>query len=143
MSTTQASRPVTITLIGALAFLAGLIDLISGVLLFFLLPNDDVVANFGGTGGLIAAAIASIVVGLVTAVLAGGLLRGSIPARLIVTVLQVLSIIGSLFMAVAYIGDPTVVGEWLGLVVSIVLVILLWTPKATRFFERPASASAT
>jgi hypothetical protein len=143
MSTTQASRPVTITLIGALAFLAGLIDLVSGVLLFFLLPNDDVVANFGGTGGLIAAAIGSIVVGLVTAVLAGGLLRGSIPARLIVTVLQVLSIIGSLFMAVAYIGDPAVVGEWLGLVVSVALVILLWTPKATRFFERPASASAT
>ena len=142
MSTTQANRPVTITLIGAFAFIAGLIDLISGVLLFFLLPNDEVVANFGGSGGLIAAAIGSIVVGLVTAVLAGGLLRGSIPARLIVTVLQVLSIIGSLFMAVAYIGDASVVGEWLGLAVSAVLLILLWTPKASRFFERSSASSA-
>ncbi|MBM7505823.1 hypothetical protein ACFPER_01820 [Agromyces aurantiacus] len=134
MSTTQAKRPVTITIIGALAFIAGAIDMISGVLLFLLLPNEEVVANFGGSGGLIAAAIASIVVGLITAVLGGGLLRGSNPARLIVTVLQVLSIIGSLFMAVAYIGDPSVVGEWLGLAVSVVLVILLWTPKASRFF---------
>ncbi|HEX6955458.1 MAG TPA: hypothetical protein VF156_11315 [Agromyces sp.] len=142
MSSTQASRPVTITLIGAFAFIAGLIDLISGVLLFFLLPNDEVVANFGGSGGLITAAIGSIVVGLVTAVLAGGLLRGSIPARLIVTVLQVLSIIGSLFLAVAYIGDPSVVGEWLGLAVSAVLLILLWTPKASRFFERSSASSA-
>lgn len=142
MSTTQASRPVTITLIGAFAFIAGLIDLISGVLLFFLLPNDEVVANFGGSGGLIAAAIASIVVGLVTAVLAGGLLRGSIPARLIVTVLQVFSIIGSLFMAVAYINDPSVVGEWLGIAVSAALLILLWTPKASRFFDRSSTSSA-
>lgn len=142
MSSTQASRPVTITLIGAFAFIAGLIDLISGVLLFFLLPNDEVVANFGGSGGLIAAAVGSIVVGLVTAVLAGGLLRGSIPARLIVTVLQVLSIIGSLFLAVAYIGDPSVVGEWLGLAVSAVLLILLWTPKASRFFERSTASTA-
>lgn len=142
MSTTPASRPVTITLIGAFAFIAGLIDLISGVLLFFLLPNDEVVANFGGSGGLIAAAIGSIVVGLVTAVLAGGLLRGSIPARLIVTVLQVLSIIGSLFLAVAYIGDPSVVGEWLGIAVSAVLLILLWTPKASRFFDRSSASAA-
>ena len=99
------------------------------------LPNEEIVANFGGSGGLIAAAIGSIVVGLITAVLGGGLLRGSNPARLIVTVLQVLSILGSLFMAVAYIGDPTVVGEWLGVAVSATLLILLWTPKASRFFD--------
>ncbi|MGR0221242.1 hypothetical protein [Agromyces sp. ZXT2-6] len=133
MSTVQGSRPVTITIIGVLAFIAGLIDLVTGVLLFFLLPNEEVVAGFGGSGGLIAAAVGSIVVGLITAVLAGGLLKGSGIARLIVTVLQVLSIIGSLFMAVAYLGIP--VGEWLGLAVSAVVVILLWTPKASAFFR--------
>lgn len=142
MSAAQMTRPATITVIGGLALLAGAIDLISGVLLFFLLPNEEVVASFGGAAGLMTAAIASIVVGLVTAVLARGLLVGSAPTRLIVTVLQVLSIIGSLFMAVAYIGDPSVVGEWLGLAVSVVLVILLWTPKATRFFEASGSATA-
>ena len=143
MSTAQEKRPVTITLIAGLAFIAGLIDMISGVLLFFRLPNEEVVANFGGSGGLIAAAIGSIVVGLVTAVLAGGLLRGSWVARMIVTVLQVLSIIGSLFFAVAYIGDATVVGEWLGLVVSVALLILLWTPKASRFFNASSATVAS
>ena len=142
MSTAQEKRPVTITLIGGLAFIAGLIDMISGVLLFFRLGNEEIVANFGGSGGLIAAAIGSIVVGLVTAVLAGGLLRGSWVARMVVTVLQALSIIGSLFLAVAYIGDPTVVGEWLGLVVSVALLILLWTPKASRFFNASSAAVA-
>ena len=143
MSTPQVSRPVTITLIGGLAFIAGAIDMISGVLLFFLLTNEEVVANFGGSGGLIAAAIGSIVVGLITAVLGGGLLRGSNPARLIITVLQVLSILGSLFMAVAYIGDASVIGEWLGLAVSVILLILLWTPKATRFFTASDATAAS
>ena len=143
MSTPQVNRPVTITLIGGLAFIAGAIDMVSGVLLFFLLPNEEVVASFGGSGGLIAAAIGSIVVGLITAVLGGGLLRGSNPARLIVTVLQVLSILGSLFMAVAYIGDPSVIGEWLGLAVSVVLLILLWTPKASRFFTGSSTSAAS
>jgi len=143
MSTAQQKRPVTITLIGGLAFLAGAIDMISGVLLFFRLPNEEIVANFGGSGGLITAAIGSIVVGLVTAVLGGLLLRGSWVARLVVTVLQVLSIIGSLFLAVAYIGDPTVVGEWIGLAVSVLLVILLWTPKASRFFNAPGATVAS
>ncbi|GAA4049292.1 hypothetical protein [Agromyces indicus] len=133
MSTIQGNRPVTITIIGVLAFIAGLIDLVSGVILFFLLPNEEVVAGFGGSGGLIAAAIGSIIVGLITAGLAGGLLRGSSVARMIVTVLQVLSLIGSLFMAVAYLGIP--VGEWLGLAVSAVVLILLWTPKASAFFR--------
>ncbi|GAA1061933.1 hypothetical protein [Agromyces bracchium] len=134
MSTAQGSRPVTITIIGVLAFIAGAIDMISGVVLFFLLAVPEVVDGFGGTGQLITAAIASIIVGLITAVLAGGLLRGSQPARLIVTVLQVISIIGSLFLAVAYLGIP--VGEWIGLAISAVVVILLWTPKASAFFTR-------
>ena len=58
----------------------------------------------------------------------------------LITVLQVLSIIGSLFMAVAYMSDPSVAGEWIGVVFSVILVILLWTPKASRFFTgTPAS----
>jgi K+ transporter len=134
MSTAQGSRPVTVTIIGVLAFIAGALDMVSGVILFFLLPVQEVVDGFGGTGPLIAAAIASIVVGLITAVLAGGLLRGSQPARLIVTVLQVFSLIGSLFLAVANLGIP--VGEWIGLAVSAIVLILLWTPKASAFFTR-------
>jgi hypothetical protein len=45
----------------------------------------------------------------------------------------VLSIIGSLFHAIAYIGEP--IGEWIGIVVSLVAVILLWSRKASEFFN--------
>jgi hypothetical protein len=136
MSTPQTARPTTITIIGVLAYIAGLLDMISGVLLFFLLPNEDVVDRFGGSGQLITAAIASIVVGLIVVVVAGGLLRGSQTSRLIVTVLQVLSLIGSLFLAVAWRETATATDEWIGIAVSALVLILLWTPKASAFFTK-------
>lgn len=136
MSTAQTGRPTTVTIIGVLAYIAGLLDMISGVILFFLLPNEDVVDSFGGSGPLITAAIASIVVGLIVVVVAGGLLRGSQTSRLIVTVLQVLSLIGSLFLAVAYRETATATDEWIGIAVSALVLILLWTPKASAFFTK-------
>jgi hypothetical protein len=136
MSMPQTRRPATITIIGVLAYIAGLLDMISGVILFFLLPNEDVVDQFGGTGPMITAAIASIVVGLIVVVVAGGLLRGSQTSRLIVTVLQVLSLIGSLFLAVAWRETATATDEWIGIAVSALVLILLWTPKASAFFTK-------
>jgi hypothetical protein len=136
MSTAQTGRPTTVTIIGVLAYIAGLLDMVSGVILFFLLPNEDVVDSFGGSGPLIAAAIGSIVVGLIVVVVAGGLLRGSQTSRLIVTVLQVLSLIGSLFLAVAWRETATATDEWIGIAVSALVLILLWTPKASAFFTK-------
>ena len=136
MSTAQTGRPTTVTIIGVLAYIAGLLDMVSGVILFFLLPNQDVVDSFGGTGPLITAAVASIVVGLIVVVVAGGLLRGSQTSRLIVTVLQVLSLIGSLFLAVAWRETATATDEWIGIAVSALVLILLWTPKSSAFFTK-------
>jgi hypothetical protein len=136
MSTAQTGRPTTVTIIGVLAYIAGLLDMVSGVILFFLLPNEDVVDSFGGSGPLITAAIGSIVVGLIVVVVAGGLLRGSQTSRLIVTVLQVFSLIGSLFLAVAWRETATATDEWIGIAVSALVLILLWTPKASAFFTK-------
>jgi hypothetical protein len=136
MSTAQTGRPTTVTIIGVLAYIAGMLDMVSGVILFFLLPNEDVVDSFGGSGPLIAAAIGSIVIGLIVVVVAGGLLRGSQTSRLIVTVLQVFSLIGSLFLAVAWRETATATDEWIGIAVSALVLILLWTPKASAFFTK-------
>jgi len=54
-------------------------------------------------------------------------------ARMIITVVEVLSIIGSLFLAFAYLG--TAVGEWAGIVVSLIVLLLLWTRRASAFFN--------
>lgn len=127
-------RPVGVTVVAVIAWISGALDLIAGIIMLFLLPVQDVVDEFGGTGALIGSAIGSIVIGLIVVIVAGGLLNGSPGARLVVTVLQVLSIIGSLFLAIAYRESPTAITEWVGIVVALVVLILLWSRRASSFF---------
>lgn len=139
--TDGVKRPVSVSVVAVLVLLAGALDIISAVIL--MLQPDDAVSDaaFGGRTGALSAAIGSIVVGAILVILALGLWRGSWVARIIVTVLEVLSLIGSLFLAVAYLGTP--VGEWLGLVASAIILILLWTHRASAFFNKSESTSDT
>lgn len=134
----QAARPAGVTIVAILAMIAGALDIVSGTILLFQAGVTSVVDGLGGTGTLYVAAIGSIVLGLVVIVLATGLLRGNAVARLVITVVEVLSIIGSLFLAFAYLGAA--VGEWLGIVVSLVVVLLLWTHRASVFFGSRSAA---
>ena len=53
------ARPFSVAIVSVLAFIAGVIDIMSGILLL-LEPDSDVRASFGGTGGFLSAAIGSI-----------------------------------------------------------------------------------
>ncbi|WP_156891467.1 hypothetical protein [Agromyces subbeticus] len=128
----QATRPTGVTIVAILAWIAGALDVISGTILLFQAGVESVADGFGGTGPLYVAAIGSIVLGFIVIGLAAGLLGGNPVARLIITVVQVISMIGSLFLAFAYLGGA--VGEWLGILVSLVVVLLLWTHRASVFF---------
>lgn len=128
-------RPVGVTIVAVIAWVSGALDLIAGIIMLFLLPVESVVESYGSGGALIGAAIGSIIIGLITVIVAGGLLNGSTGARIVVTVLQILSIIGSLFLAVAYRESPTAITEWIGILVALVVLILLWSRKATAFFS--------
>lgn len=129
-------RPTGVTIVAVLAWISGALDLISGILLFLLLPVPEVVDQFNGTGGLITSAIGSVIIGLIVVIVAGGLLNGNNASRLIVTVIEVLSLIGSLFLVWAYYGNrPEVVAEWAGILVSLVVLILLWSRKASAYFR--------
>jgi hypothetical protein len=128
----QMARPMGVTIVAILAWIAGALDIVSGTILLFQAGVDSVADGLGGTGGLYAAAIGSIVLGLIVVVVAAGLLTGNWVSRMIITVVEVLSIIGSLFLAFAYLGGA--VGEWLGIVVSLVVLFLLWGHKSSVFF---------
>ena len=126
------ARPFSVAIVSVLAFIAGVIDIMSGILLL-LEPDSDVRASFGGTGGFLSAAIGSMILGLIIVMLAFGLWFGRPAARMIVTVLEAMSLIQSLFLAVANLGNP--VGEWASVAVSAIVLILLWTRPATAYFE--------
>ena len=133
MAEEAAGRPIGVAIVAVLAFISGVIDIITGMLLIFQGDDPDTTAAFGGPGGLFTAAIGSMVLGLVVVILSFGIWLGRWISRMIVTVLQVFSLIGSLFMAVAYLGNP--VGEWASVVVSAIVLILLWTRSASAYFR--------
>ena len=132
MSDRSIQRPTTVTIIAVLLWISGALGITSGIILMFQSNDESVVEGLGGTGALYSAAVSSIIVGVIEVVLALGLLRGNAAARMIITVLEVLSIIGSLFLAIAYLG--VAVGEWLGIVISIVVLLLLWSRRSSAFF---------
>ena len=132
-------RPVVVTVVSILAFISGVIDIIAGILSIFEADNPAVNAALGGPGGLFASSIGSMILGLIVVSLSFGIWLGYSWARMIVTVVQALSLIHSLFLAVAYLGNP--VGEWASVLVSAIVLILLWTRPASAYFNaREATA---
>ena len=140
MAETEAvHRPITVAIVAVLAGLSGVVDVITGILLMFEGSNPEVADPLGGSGGVLWASIGSILLGVVVLALSFGIWLGRWVARMIVTVLQALSLIQSLFLAVAYLGNP--VGEWASVLVSAIVLILLWTRPASAFF-RPSEVAS-
>ncbi|HEX6366006.1 MAG TPA: hypothetical protein VF000_07645 [Agromyces sp.] len=132
MAEAQARRPVGIAVVAVLALISGVIDIITGMLVLFGWSDPDT-SGLGGSGGVLAHSIGSMVVGVIVVVLSLGLWTGWPVARMVITVLQALSLIQSLFLAVAYLGNP--VGEWASVLLSAIVLILLWTRPASAWFE--------
>ncbi|GAA1522145.1 hypothetical protein BJ978_001667 [Agromyces terreus] len=129
----HTARPAGVTIVAVIAWISGAIDVVVGTIMLFQATAIAVDPQWGGAGAVYTSAIVSIILGLITIIVAGGLLGGNTAARLIVTVVQVLSIISSLFVAVANMGNP--IGEWFSILVSLIVVILLWTKAASQFFR--------
>ena len=135
----EVKRPVVVSIVAVVAFISGVYDIISGVLLIFQANDPTVNAAFGGSAGVLAASIGSMILGAIVVALSFGLWTGSWVARMIVTVVRALSLIQSLFLAVANLGNP--VGEWASVLFSAIVMILLWTRPASAYFRASEVAS--
>jgi hypothetical protein len=126
-------RPIGVAIVAVLAGLSGVIDVITGILLMFEGGNPEIADAFGGPNGVLAASIGSILLGVIVLSLSFGIWLGRWVARMIVTVLEALSLIQSLFLAVANLGNP--VGEWASVFFSALVMILLWTRPSSAYFR--------
>jgi hypothetical protein len=126
-------RPGGVTLVAVLTWISGLLDIISGSLLLFQTSVSATVEQFGGESQLIASALLRILIGVVIIVVAIGLLRGNNASRVVITVFQMLSIIGSVFLAIAY--PAGAIGEYFSIAVAAIVLILLWTGRASAYFR--------
>ncbi|MCD5346104.1 hypothetical protein [Agromyces sp. S2-1-8] len=126
-------RPGGVTFVAVLTWISGLLDIIGGTLLLFQTSVAATVEAFGGASQLIASAIVSILIGIIVIIVAAGLLRGSAGARLVVTIVEALSIVASIFLAIAY--PAGAIGEYFSAAIAVVVIAILWTRRADAFFR--------
>jgi len=130
----SVERPGGVTLVAVLTWIGGALDILGGTILLFQTSIASTIEPFGGASQRIVSAIFSILIGVVVIVVAVGLMRGSPVARIVITVAEVVSILLSIFLAIAY--PAGAIGEYFGIVISLIIIALLWTRRASAFFRR-------
>jgi hypothetical protein len=118
-------RPLSVTIISIIAAVAGVLQVVSGFLLIF---DWEVSSVWQGTVD-VALGFLVLIIGLL-------LLRGNPLARKVATVVLGLSILASIITTFLVSPSWTWAGGLLAGVLAIVALILLWTPRASRFFRR-------
>jgi hypothetical protein len=126
-------RPGGVTVVAVFAWISGLLDVIGGTLLLFQTSVAATVEQFGGESQLIASALLEILVGVVVIVVAIGLLRGNDASRIVITIFEIVSIVGSVFLAIAY--PAGAIAEYFSIAVAAIVLLLLWTRSASAYFR--------
>jgi lysylphosphatidylglycerol synthetase-like protein (DUF2156 family) len=134
-------RPGGVTLLGVLVIISGILYVISGLIALI---------AYAGTGGdltgnqrivILVVGIAVLLFGLIELAVARGLFRGSNGARIIVAIVNVLTIISGLVAAFQS-GNQrgTSIGQ---VVIAIIVLALLYSPKANEWFSRGGTTANT
>lgn len=120
----NAKRPFGITFLAFLTWINGLLGVMLGMLLLF---SDDYTAP-----GVMPFAIATAAVGVLTILVATGLLHANPMARLIITVLQLLSIVAA--GSHIFFTQKVLLADIITIVISLVVLLMLWSRKSNKFF---------
>lgn len=133
----EARRPLAVTLVVALTAVVAVLDLVVGVLL--LTGVDDIGSVEGMTQDqttLSAQVVAGVFLlfGAVQAVVAYQLAKGSNGARLVVTVILIAQQLHSMYLGAQL--DIQRVPGFAGLAIAVVILLLVWNPLSSRWFDR-------
>ncbi|MGE3140307.1 MAG: hypothetical protein AB7O53_12675, partial [Thermoleophilia bacterium] len=105
MSTTPAPRPFLLTLLGVLGVIQGFLTVIAGIALMVEHDDLDLLRHVDvSSDTLLATGIAAVIVGVITLMVAFGLLSGSSGARLFLAIIEVLHIGGGLYVLIVHSG---------------------------------------
>lgn len=119
------TRPGGVTVVSILAWISGLLQLITGILALAAAPGLPAVA----IGAWIA-----IVLGVITILVGAGLWRGRPTARFIATIVFIFDLVNGVVTLVT-----TPANAWAAIVgglLALIGIILLWTRAASDFFRR-------
>lgn len=132
-SKNPAPRPFSVTLVMVLTWIIAIFTILGGLL--FLLADAATLAEAGMTKSAANTyGIVEIVLGLIIALVAKGLGSGNNFSRLLVTMLMLLRVGVAVWVAVQLWGYA---GFWAVVIaglVSLLVLIMLWSAKANAFF---------
>jgi hypothetical protein len=133
----EARRPLAVTLVVALTAVVAGLDLVVGVLLLTGVDSigsvegmtqDQVTLSAQVVGGVF------LLFGVIQLVVAYQLAKGSNGARLVVTVILVAQQLHSLYLGAQL--DIQRVPGFAGLAIAVVILLLVWNPVSSRWFDR-------
>ena len=130
MSEAPTKRPGGVTFIGVLVIISGILYILSGIIALV------VAASGAGTAtqswGVLIPGIAIIIFGVIELAVARGLFRGNNVSRIIVAIVNVLTIISGLFAAFQP-GNQRGV-SFTQVAIAIIILAVLYSPRANAFF---------
>jgi len=131
--TAPARRPAGVTFIALLALVIAFFSIVRGMLA--LLGTDAPSVNptdlSGSSYGWL-----ELVIGVAAALLGVGLLRGSALARLLLSALMVVRIVGALWVAFTFAGRGGLLVSALVGGLAVIVLLLLWNGRSDAFFTR-------
>ena len=146
VSATPVKRPGGVTLLGVLVIISGILYLIAGIIALIAYAGSGGVGTTSELTGnqrivTLVVGIAVILFGLIELAVARGLFRGSNGARIIVAIVNVLTIISGLVAAFQS-GNQrgTSIGQ---VIIAIIVLALHYSPKANEFFSRSGTTANT
>jgi hypothetical protein len=123
----MAQRPGGVTLVAVIVWIQGLLTLIGGII--------ALIGAFapGAVGGaFLAVAIISIIIGIITIAVGFGLLRGSNGARILTTIVLVISLATAIFSMFA---TNSFWSQVVSALLAVIGLILLYTQRANEYFR--------
>lgn len=123
----MAKRPGGVTLVAVIVWIQGFLSALGG---FFLMVGAN--TPNGTMSGFNLIGLISLVLGIVTIIVGVGLLRGSSTARVLTTLVLVLSIASAIY---AMITTGNVATQIISALLAVIGLILLYTKAASDYFR--------
>ncbi|HKN46004.1 MAG TPA: hypothetical protein VJW23_18990 [Propionibacteriaceae bacterium] len=132
-------RPGSVTIVVVLTIISGILTLLGALFLLLLGGAASLASNISGVAVLVFG-ILYLIFGIVTIAVGVGLRNGSRFARILVTILMVIDILGGIANLIWFRSNQTVTSAIITIIVSVVVLALLYNRRASEFFAHTPAA---
>ncbi|ROR80836.1 hypothetical protein SAMN06295974_0056 [Plantibacter flavus] len=123
----MAKRPGGVTIVAVIVWIQGFLSALGGALLMIGANTPN-----GNLQGMNVVGLVSLILGIITIIVGVGLLRGSSVARVLTTIVLVLSIASAVY---AMVTTGNVATQIISMLLAVIGLILLYTKAASDYFR--------